>query len=150
MYVCIHIYIYIYTYTHVYIHYIYIYIYVYRYPGCAASARGARKRRGSAASRIGIFQSEIRKTPPRHLREFRETPPKSSWIFSGIFQRIFSGVFQHTFTWRWMGFPVDVPMDCLRFSNGTLERRYSRIMLSPPRNMKPYFGTLRFVGGGQP
>ena len=23
------------------------------------------------------------------------------------------------------------------FSNGTLERRYSRIMLSPPQNMKP-------------
>ena len=28
----------------------------------------------------------------------------------------------------------------LGFSNGTLERRYSRIMLSPPQNMKPYLG----------
>ena len=26
------------------------------------------------------------------------------------------------------------------FSNGTLERRYARIMLSPPQNMKPYLG----------
>ena len=29
---------------------------------------------------------------------------------------------------------------CLGFSNGTLERRYSRIMQSPPQNMKPYLG----------
>lgn len=28
----------------------------------------------------------------------------------------------------------------LGFSNCTLERRYSRIMLSPPQNMKPYLG----------
>ena len=28
----------------------------------------------------------------------------------------------------------------LGFSNGILERRYSRIMLSPPQNMKPYLG----------
>ena len=31
------------------------------------------------------------------------------------------------------------------FSNGTLERRYSRIMLSPPQNMRTIFGTLRIV-----
>ena len=31
-------------------------------------------------------------------------------------------------------------MAILGFSNGTLERRYSRIMLSPPQNMKPYVG----------
>ena len=30
--------------------------------------------------------------------------------------------------------------DHLGFSNGTLERRYSRIMLPPPQNMKPYLG----------
>ena len=29
----------------------------------------------------------------------------------------------------------------LGFSNGTLERRYSRIMLSPPQNMKPFSET---------
>ena len=28
----------------------------------------------------------------------------------------------------------------LGFSNGTLQRWYSRIMLSPPQNMKPYLG----------
>ena len=28
----------------------------------------------------------------------------------------------------------------LGFSNGILERRYSRVMLSPPQNMKPYSG----------
>ena len=34
-----------------------------------------------------------------------------------------------------LGLSVD-----LGFSNGTLERRYSRIMLSPPQNTKPYLG----------
>ena len=34
----------------------------------------------------------------------------------------------------------DLGSENLGFRNGTLERRYSRIMLSPPRNMKPYLG----------
>ena len=36
--------------------------------------------------------------------------------------------------------PVAFSASLLGFRNGTLERRYSRIMLSPPLNMKPNLG----------
>ena len=39
-----------------------------------------------------------------------------------------------------LGIPKALSLDPLGFSNGTLERWYSRIMLSPPQNMKPYLG----------
>ena len=42
----------------------------------------------------------------------KSTPQKSSWIFSGIFQRMFSGIFQRIFNCHWY-----VPKDC-HFSSG--------------------------------